>query len=72
MKRLTTEEFKRKVREVHGDKYDLSKVDYKTAKEKICIICHEKDMFGEEHGEFWVRPYNFLNGSKYPKCDHTE
>lgn len=48
-KRLTTEEFIRKAREVHGDKYDYSKVDYKTNKDKVCIIC-------PIHGEFWQRP----------------
>jgi hypothetical protein len=28
MKKLTTEEFIKKAREVHGDKYDYSKVEY--------------------------------------------
>ena len=72
MRRLTTEEFKEKARTVHGDRYDLSRVDYKNAQEKVCIVCHERDMFGDEHGEFWVKPYNFLNGGNCPKCAHTQ
>ena len=28
MAKLTTEEFTRRAREVHGDKYDYSKVEY--------------------------------------------
>ena len=36
---LTKEEFIRKAKEKHGDKYDYSLVDYKNAKTKIKIIC---------------------------------
>ena len=50
-KKLTTEDFIRKAKLVHGDKYDYSKVDYKGNKEKVCIIC-------PEHGEFWQSPVN--------------
>ena len=35
----STEEFIKKAKEVHGDKYDYSKVDYKSASEKVIIIC---------------------------------
>lgn len=31
---------------IHNNKYDYSKVDYRKAHEKVCIIC-------PEHGEFW-------------------
>lgn len=41
--KLTTEEFVQKAKEIHGDKYDYSKVDYKNSKEKVCIICKEGD-----------------------------
>ena len=50
-KRKTKEEFIKKAREIHGDKYDYSKVDYKNDRTKICIIC-------PEHGEFWQTPNN--------------
>ena len=55
-------------KKIHGDKYDYSKVEYDGAKNKICIICHEKDKFGNEHGEFWQTPSNHLNGKNCPKC----
>lgn len=57
-------------REVHGDKYDYSKVDLNNRTEdgKVCIICHEVDKFGREHGEFWQTPANHTNGFGCPKC----
>ena len=56
-----TQEFIEKARLVHGDKYDYSKVEYKTAKTKIIIIC-------KEHGEFEQRPVVHLLGCGCPKC----
>ena len=57
----TTEEFIKKAREVHGDRYDYSKVDYTKASKKVCIIC-------PEHGEFWQTANAHLCGAKCPKC----
>ena len=60
--KLTNEEFIKKAREIHGDKYDYSNVEYgKDNKEKICIIC-------PIHGEFWQKPNGHLNGHGCPKC----
>ena len=64
----TTEEFINDARKVHGDKYDYSKVEYKGNKEKICIICHEKDEEGKEHGEFIQQALTHLRGYGCPKC----
>ena len=55
------EKFICKAKKVHGDKYDYSKVEYKSAKEKVCIIC-------PEHGEFWQTPNKHLSGEGCPKC----
>ena len=60
-KKLTTEKFIEVARKVHGNKYDYSKVVYKSTHDKVCIIC-------PEHGEFWIRPDNFLNGHGCKKC----
>ena len=57
----TTVNFIEKARDVHGDKYDYSKVGYVNAKTKVCIIC-------PEHGEFWQLPYSHLNGCGCPTC----
>ncbi len=59
--RLTNEEFIKKAKSVHGDKYDYSKSEYVNTATKLCIIC-------PEHGEFWQVPNNHLLGSGCPKC----
>ena len=62
MKKLTTNEFINKAKEIHGDKYDYSKVEYKTNKTKVCIIC-------PKHGEFWMTPVKHINRKhNCPKC----
>jgi hypothetical protein len=60
-KKLTTEEFIKQAKEVHGDKYDYSKVQYINAKSKVIIIC-------PVHKEFSQNPYNHLKGTGCPKC----
>ena len=42
---LSLEQFIYKATEIHGKKYDYSKVNYRNNKTKVCIIC-------PEHGEF--------------------
>ena len=63
--RLTTEEFIRKAKEVHGDRYDYSKVEYINALKKVCIIC-------PKHGEFWQTASEHLRGQGCPKCAHEK
>ena len=46
---------------VHGDLYDYSKVKYKSADDKIVVICRE-------HGEFNVSPANLKRGKGCPRC----
>ena len=58
---LTFESFILKSREVHGWKYDYSKVKYVNCKTKVCIIC-------PEHGEFWQTPSEHLRGRGCHKC----
>lgn len=56
------EDFLSKCREVHGDRYDLSRVIYKGAKVKVNVVCRD-------HGSFWPSPGNFTNrASGCPKC----
>lgn len=62
MKKLTTQEFIEKARQIHEDKYDYSKVEYKGMTQKITIIC-------PKHGEFEQRAGDHINkGSNCPKC----
>ena len=58
---LNTEKFIEKSKDIHGDKYDYSKVEYRNIKEKVCIIC-------PEHGEFWQRAEDHLKGRGCSKC----
>ena len=58
---ITNEEFIKKAKEKHGDKYDYSKVEYVNDKTHIIIIC-------KEHGEFQQIPSNHLNDNNCPKC----
>ena len=59
---LTKEEFIKKARKVHGDKYDYSKVKYVNARTKVCIIC-------PKHGEFWQNPADHLSGKGCQTCN---
>lgn len=65
MKKLTNEEFINKSIEVHGNKYDYSKINYINRNEKVCIIC-------PEHGEFWQIPHHHINGCGCPKCRNKD
>ena len=60
----TTEEWIEKAKSIHGDKYDYSKVNYGTAKEKIAIIC-------KKHGEFLKIPREHL-GLRQSGCQRCE
>ena len=70
--RYSTDEFIEKAREVHGDKYDYSKVEYINSKTKICIICNKKSAKNKTHGEFWQTPYHHLYGNGCPKCNQSK
>ena len=65
MKKLTTEIFIKNAKNVHGDKYDYSKVEYVNAHTKVCIICLE-------HGEFWQTPSNHLSGKGCILCANVK
>lgn len=61
----TTEEFITKAIEVHGDKYDYSKVEYTGCYDKVNIIC-------PIHGEFYQRADYHLSGNGCPKCSESK
>ena len=66
--RRNTQEFIEEANIVHNNEYDYSKTEYKSNRDKVCVICHKKDCLGREHGEFWQVAKNHLNGEKCPKC----
>ncbi len=63
IKRLTLgkDKFITKSKEIHGNKFDYSKVEYINNRTKVCIIC-------QEHGEFWQTPQGHLSGKGCPIC----
>ena len=61
MKRLTTEEFIRRAREVHGDKYNYDKSEYIGYDQPIIITC-------KHHGDFLQRPNDHFHGAGCGKC----
>lgn len=60
-KRNSVDDFIRKARKVHGDRYDYSQVRYENNKTDIEIIC-------KEHGSFYQAPTNHLSGQNCPHC----
>lgn len=59
-----SEEFIKKAKKIHGDKYDYSKVKYINNRIKVCIIC-------PKHGEFWQSPQQHLRGNGCRTCKES-
>ena len=55
----STKDFINKAKKIH--KYDYSKVNYTTAKDKVEIIC-------KDHSSFWQTPDSHLRGAGCPHC----
>lgn len=61
MQKMTFSEFKRRAKEIHGDKYKYDKVNYKNNYTKIKIGCRT-------HGYFIQEPKSHLKGYGCQKC----
>ena len=59
--RKTTQQFISKAKNIHGDKYDYSLVEYITSRIKVNIICRI-------HGEFEQLPRLHLSGNGCNAC----
>ena len=62
---VTTESFIAEAKEIYGDRYDYSKVEYKNKDHRVTIIC-------PIHGEFQVYAREHLDGKGCPKCEKGE
>ncbi|MGA9574049.1 MAG: hypothetical protein WBS20_08900, partial [Lysobacterales bacterium] len=60
-KKLTTDEFVRRAREVHGGRYDYSLVKYVNGYTPVSITCRK-------HGRFEQQPAVHFRGSGCPAC----
>ena len=58
---MDTKEFIKKANQVHGNKFNYSKVEYHRSSTKVTITCRE-------HGEFIQRAANHLMGIGCPDC----
>jgi len=63
--RKTKKEFIEEVKEIHLDKYNYSKVEYKNNRTKVCIIC-------PVHGEFLQSPKQHTRGEGCPYCNESK
>ena len=59
---VTTESFIAEAKEIYGDRYDYSKVDYKNREHRVTIVC-------PVHGDFQVYAREHLDGKGCPKCE---
>lgn len=62
---VTTESFKAEAKEIYGDRYDYSKVDYKNRDHRVTVVC-------PIHGDFQVYAREHLDGKGCPKCEKGE
>lgn len=60
----STEQFITSAKEIHGNRYDYSKVKYVDSKTPVTIIC-------PEHGEFEQTPNVHLSNHGCPKCKQS-
>ena len=62
---VTTESFIAEAKEIYGNRYDYSRVEYKNRDHRVTIIC-------PVHGEFQVYAREHLDGKGCPKCEKGE
>ena len=60
-KKFSKIDYIKEANKIHNEKYDYSKLKFKSKKEKVCIIC-------PEHGEFWQIAQSHLAGHGCPQC----
>lgn len=62
----TNEKFIIQAKEVHGDRYDYSKVEYVNSQNKVIIIC-------TRHGEFLIKPNKHIHSKRgCEKCGYEK
>ena len=64
MRKLTTSEFIKRAKKVHGNKYDYSKVEYNGTHTEVEIVCNL-------HGPFFKTPHTFLAGYGCYFCSYS-
>lgn len=62
---VTTASFIAEAKEIYGDRYDYTKVDYKNRDHRVIVTC-------PVHGDFQVYAREHLDGKGCPKCEKGE
>lgn len=62
--KITQDEFIRRVKAAHGEKYDLTRTVYRSTSEPVEVECRK-------HGTFSIRASHFMNGVGCPKCGYV-
>ena len=62
---VTTDSFIREAKEIYGDRYNYSKVEYKNKDKKVIVTC-------PIHGDFQVYAREHLDGKGCSKCEKGE
>ena len=62
---VTTESFIAEAKDIYGDRYDYSKVDYTNREHRVVVTC-------PIHGDFQVYAREHLDGKGCPKCEKGE
>jgi hypothetical protein len=65
MRRLNTEQFIARARQVHGDRYGYGLTEYKDSSTPVLIICNR-------HGQFSQSPENHLAGKGCGRCANNQ
>lgn len=64
--KITTDEFLKRAKNVHGDLYDYSESVYETRRKKLIIKC-------KKHGNFFATPENHIDGKTgCPNCFNSK
>lgn len=63
--RLSEKDFIERVKIIHNNKYDYSKVKYELSSEKVIVIC-------PKHGEFLIKPVQHLSGHGCKICGREQ
>lgn len=63
--RSNLQEFIKRAKTIHSNRFDYSKVKYITSKIKVIILC-------PEHGKFTQTPHSHLKGQGCPKCQSSK
>lgn len=64
-KKLSNDDFIKKIIDIHGDKYLLDKVVYKNSRTKVTVTC-------KNHGDFYITPNHLLDGGGCPSCSNNK